>query len=144
MAPSSLAPWMGAVASSPLIADNQAAWVWTQRDGTQCLPPPQPFVIEGPSAPPVVTRALATSEDGRIVAGEQGVGASDTEAIIWIDRTPHYLKDYLRANGVPDAFENWHRTGTITGISPDGRILVGWGAAVGGFRGYVMILAEKP
>jgi probable HAF family extracellular repeat protein len=128
----------------PAIADDQSAWVWTERDGTQCLLPPQRIVLEGPNSPPVVTRALAVSEDGRIVAGEQGIGAADTEAIIWIDRTPHYLKDYLRANGIPNAFENWHRTGTITGMSPDGRILVGWGAPIGGFRGYIVILGETP
>ena len=126
------------------IGEEQSAWVWTSREGTQCLLPPRRIVLEGPNAPPVVTRALATSEDGRIVAGEQGVGAADTEAIIWIDRTPHYLKDYLQANGIPNAFENWIRTGTITDMSPDGRVLVGWGAPVGGFRGYMVVLGGKP
>ena len=59
----------------------------------------------------------------------QGVGESaDSDAIIWIDRAA-YLKDYLRANGVPDAFETWINTGSINDISPDGRILVGNGAA---------------
>jgi hypothetical protein len=93
---------------------------------------------------PVVVRALGTSEDGRIVVGEQGVGTADTDAIIWIDRTPHYLKDYLRENGIPDAFQGWPRTGSLPDVTPDGRILVGWGAAPGGFRGYIVILGEKP
>jgi hypothetical protein len=53
-----------------------------------------------------------------------------------------YLKDYLRAHGVPDAFQRWINTGEITGMSPDGRVLVGWGAAIGGFRGYFVILPE--
>ena len=55
-----------------------------------------------------------------------------------------YLKDYLQANGVPDAFKDWINTGSITDVSPDGRILVGRGAAPLGFRGYIVILGEKP
>ena len=55
-------------------------------------------------------------------------------------RGPSYLKAYLRAHGVPDAFERWINTGEITGISQDGRILVGYGAASGGYRGYVVVL----
>ena len=124
----------------------QSAWIWTARDGTRCLPAPAPRLAEGVgNDAPVIVRANGTSEDGRIVVGEQGVGAADADAIIWIDRTPHYLKDYLRANGMPDAFENWPRTGQLSDVTPDGRILVGWGAAPGGaFRGYIVILGDKP
>jgi probable HAF family extracellular repeat protein len=123
----------------------QSAWIWTARDGTQCLPAPGPRVLEGVgNDAPIIVRALGTSEDGRIVVGEQGVGTVDTDAIIWIDRAPHYLKDYLRANGIPDAFQGWPRTGSLTDVTPDGRILVGWGAAPGGFRGYIVILGEQP
>ena len=126
-------------------ANFQSAWIWTARDGTKCLPAPGPRVPEGVgNDAPVIVRALATSEDGRIVVGEQGIGTADTDAIIWIDRTPHYVKDYLRANGIPDAFENWPRTGSLTDVTPDGRILVGWGAAPGGFRGYIVLLGKKP
>ena len=89
--------------------------------------------------------ANATSDDGRVIGGGQNVGGSaDSNAIIWIDGSPTYLKDYLRAHGVPDAFESWPNTGAINGISPDGRILVGVGAAPAGFRGYIVILGEKP
>jgi hypothetical protein len=28
-------------------------------------------------------------------------------------------------------------------VSPDGRVLVGYGAALGGFRGYMVILGSK-
>jgi uncharacterized membrane protein len=92
--------------------------------------------------PPVLGYANATSDDGRVVGGGQKVGTSDSEAVIWINGTGAYLKDYLRANGVPDAFDRWINTGEITDISADGRILVGWGAALGGFRGYLIILGE--
>ena len=84
------------------------------------------------------------SDDGRVIVGGQGIGADDVDAIIWIDRVPHYLKEYLQANGVPDAFKDWINTGAIADVSPDGRILVGRGAAPAGFRGYIVILGEKP
>ena len=56
---------------------------------------------------------------------------------------PVYLKDLLRANGVPGAFEAWFNTGEVRSVSPDGRVLAGWGASPGGFRGYVVILGSK-
>jgi hypothetical protein len=59
---------------------------------------------------------------------------------MWIDREPHYLKDYLRANGVPLAFEGWVNTGFVTGMSRDGRVLVGQGAGRRNFQGYIVIL----
>jgi hypothetical protein len=75
------------------------------------------------------------------VAGGHGAeGARD--AVLWIDGTGTYLKDYLRAHGAPDAFAGYINTGEITGMTPDGRILVGWAPAIGGFRGYLVILPE--
>ena len=120
----------------------QSAWVWTARDGTKCLPAPS---LRASPGPVIIVEANATSDDGRVIGGGQNVGGSaDSNAIIWIDGSPAYLKDYLRANGVPDAFESWPNTGAINGISPDGRILVGFGAAPAGFRGYIVILGEQP
>ena len=118
----------------------QSAWMWTRLNGTRCLPAPRFRPTPGP---PVNVRANATSDDGRVMGGEQGIGADDTDAVIWIDQEPFYLKDYLRAHGVPNAFETWINTGAITDISPDGRILVGKGAAAGGFRGYIVILGDQ-
>jgi probable HAF family extracellular repeat protein len=125
--------------AKPTDPNDQSAWVWTAREGTQCLPPP----ARRPSPGEVV--ANATSDDGRIIGGGQRVGVTAySDAILWIDRTPHYLKDYLRANGVPDAFERLIYTGEIEDVSPDGRILVGGGSAIDGVRGYIVILGEKP
>jgi acyl-CoA synthetase (AMP-forming)/AMP-acid ligase II len=87
--------------------------------------------------------AKAVSDDGRVVAGSQRVGTVDGNAVLWIDGAPSYLKDYLQAHGVPDAFRTWVNTGEITGMTPDGRVLVGWGAALGGFRGYMVILNDR-
>jgi uncharacterized membrane protein len=129
------------------VFEDQSAWIWTPSGGVECLPPPAPRVVDGgPSlAPKISTRAAATSDDGRVIGGGQTVASQteDSEAVVWINRKPVYLKDLLRANGVSDAFEQWHRTGEVRAVSPDGRILVGWGAAVGGFRGYVVILGSK-
>ena len=116
---------------------NQQAWIWTSRDGITCLQPPRIQVLKN-----FVGTALATSEDGRIVGGSQSFGL-EAESLLWIDREPVYLKDYLRANGVPDAFEGWVNTGFITGISRDGRMLIGQGAGPRDFQGYIVILPEN-
>ena len=119
---------------------GQSAWIWTPRDGLTCLPAPRRVPSPGPV---IIVEANATSDDGRVIGGTQGIG-DDANAILWIDRAPVYLKDYLQANGVPDAFKDWVNTGSITDVSPDGRVLVGKGAAPAGFRGYIVILGEKP
>ena len=127
-------------AARPGDPDFQSAWVWT-RDGTQCLPPPRLRVSPGPL---IIVEANATSDDGSVIGGSQAVASSpDSDAIIWIDRKPAYLKDFLQVNGVPDAFQSWINTGAIRGVSPDGRVLVGTGAAPEGFRGYIVILGSS-
>ncbi len=113
---------------------DQSAWSWTAAGGVVCLPSPRlrlPLVYIG--------AAYAVSDDGRVIAGAQSFGL-ESEAVIWIDRVPHYLKDYLRANGVPSAFEGWVNTGAVFGMSRDGRVLVGSGAGPTDFTGYVVIL----
>jgi probable HAF family extracellular repeat protein len=120
----------------------QSGWVWTRPEGLKCLNAPQLRASPGPL---IIVEARATSDDGRVIGGSQNVGGSeDSNAVLWIDRVPYFLKDYLRANGVPDAFETWVNTGSITDISSDGRVLVGKGAAALGFRGYVVILGDQP
>jgi probable HAF family extracellular repeat protein len=131
---------VGRICRPPFAAD-QSAWVWRTRDGTTCLPAPRRRVSPGPV---IILEAAATSDDGQVIGGSQNVGGSvDSDAVIWLDGQPAYLKEFLHANGLPDAFREWVNTGTITGISPDGRILVGWGAALGGFRGYIVILGSS-
>ena len=95
--------------------------------------------------PLIIVEANATSDDGRVIGGEPGgrrarrIPTPSSGSIA----TPAYLKDFLQANGVPDAFETWINTGAIRGISPDGRVLVGTGAALGGFRGYIVVLGSN-
>ena len=121
---------------------DQSAWVWSERDGTRCLPAPS---LRPSPGPVVQVTANGTSDDGRVIGGGQNVGGSnDSNAIIWIDGKGTYLKDYLQANGIPNAFQTYINTGEITDVSPDGRVLVGLGAALGGFRGYMVIFGDQP
>jgi probable HAF family extracellular repeat protein len=124
---------------------GQSAWVWTAKAGTTCLAAPQRITVPGPGVgPPIGVEARATSDDGQIIGGGQDIGGSaDSNAIIWIGGRPAYLKDFLRVNGVPNAFSTWINTGQITDMTPDGHILVGWGAAVGGFRGYIVVIGSS-
>jgi len=126
--------------------DDQSAWVWTAQAGTTCLPAPRKITVPGVGVGPVVgVEAKATSDDGQVIGGGQDIGGSaDSNAIVWIGGRPAYLKDLLRANGVPNAFATWVNTGEITGMTPDGRTLVGWGAAGTGFRGYIVVLPSNP
>jgi probable HAF family extracellular repeat protein len=121
----------------PGVSLDQSGWVWTERDGLQCLPVPRPKLlsIEGD----FLGRAQATSDDGRVIGGGHAFGL-ESEAVLWLDRQPFYLKEYLREHGVPNAFEGWVNTGTIEDISRDGRVLVGFGAGPRDFKGYIVIL----
>ncbi len=112
-----------------------SAWTWTEETGVVC----RPVEVEGQDPRPFITTMLSTSEDGRVIGGSRSFGP-EAAAVLWLDNEPHFLKDYLRANGVPEAFENWINTGFITGVSRDGRVLVGQGAGPTTFQGYVVIL----
>jgi probable HAF family extracellular repeat protein len=115
---------------------DQSAWIWTARDGLQCVSPPRPRLGF------YISSMLATSDDGRVIGGSQSFGL-ESEAVLWLDRAPVYLKDFLRANGIPNAFDGWINTGFITGVSPDGRMLVGYGAGRRDFTGYVVTLGSE-
>ena len=128
----------------PGVPLNQQAWVWTAQTGVQCLDVPRfrPSPVEGV----FLGQAITTSDDGRVIGGAHNFGL-ESESVIWIDRVPHYLKDYLRENGAPNAFDGWVNSGFVTGMSRDGRVLVGFGAGPRDFTGFVVImpdLGEKP
>ena len=123
---------------------QQAAWIWTSQGGTRCLEAPR-RMSSGPERVTVAVTANGTSDDGRVVAGGQGViGTTDSEAIVWIDGVGSYLKDYLQSKGVGNVFDRWINTGEITAVSPDGRTLVGYGASPIGYRAYMVILGDRP
>jgi probable HAF family extracellular repeat protein len=113
----------------------QMGWIWRRDGGITCYPPPRPR----PAGFQVLMQA--TSEDGRVVGGAHSFGL-ESESILWIDGEPHYLEEYLREHGIPDAFEGWVNTGFINAVSPDGRVLAGFGAGPRTFTGFLVILEE--
>jgi probable HAF family extracellular repeat protein len=113
-------------------------WKWTAAGGVQCLPVQKPPELRDL---PYSVLVETTSEDGRVMGGAFSFGL-DSEALVWFDDEVVFLKDYLRANGVPDAFRRWVNTGFIIGATPDGRVLVGYGAGPTTFQGYMVLLPE--
>lgn len=115
-----------------------AAWTWSQTTGVKCYP-----VLRPDWAPVRSYQALmfATSDDGRVIGGSLSFGL-DAESVVWFDGEPVFLRDYLRDNGIPDAFDGWINTGFVTDVSPDGRTLVGYGAGPTTFQGFVVILPK--
>ena len=116
-----------------------SAWTWSAADGVRCYPITRPSTL--PNLP-YSTTMLATSDDGRVIGGSFTFGL-DAESLLWLDGQGYFLKDYLREHGHPDAFRDWVNTGFITGVSPDGRTLVGYGAGRRTFQGYIVILPER-
>jgi probable HAF family extracellular repeat protein len=113
-------------------------WTWTQAGGLKCYP------VERPSwALPRYYQAFmqATSDDGRVIGGALSFGL-ESQALVWFDGEPVFLRDYLRAHGIPDAFDGWVNTGFVTDVSNDGRTLVGYGAGPTTFQGYMIVLPE--
>jgi len=113
------------------------AWKWTAA-GVQCFPVDRPRDL--PNLP-YGAFMLGTSEDGRVIGGAFSFGL-DSESLVWFDGEVLFLKDYLRQNGVPDAFEGWINTGFVQSVTPDGRILVGYGAGPTTFQGYMVVLPK--
>jgi len=115
-----------------------SGWMWTAANGVKCLP------VESRLGIPNVPRKVlinATSEDGRVMGGAYSFGL-ESESLVWFDGEVFFLKDYLRDNGIPDAFEGWVNTGFVLGMTPDGRTLVGYGAGPIGFQGFMIVLPE--
>lgn len=88
-----------------------------------------------------VSASRSSSDDGQVIGGALSFGL-DSEAIVWFDDEVVFLRDYLRANGIPDAFDGWVNTGFVTDVSPDGRTLVGYAAGPKTFQGWVVILPK--
>ena len=116
----------------------RSAWTWSASAGVQCYPMTRPPTIPNY---PYSTFMFSTSDDGRVIGGAFSFGL-DSEALIWLDGQGYFLSQYLRDHGYPNAFRGWVNTGFITGVSPDGRTLVGYGAGPRAFQGYMVILPE--
>jgi probable HAF family extracellular repeat protein len=116
-----------------------SGWTWTAANGVTCFPVPRP---SGLPAPFYQVLMQATSEDGRVIVGAYSFGL-ESESLIWIDGESFFLKEYLRQNGVPGAFDGWFNTGFANAITPDGRTIVGFGAGRTTFQGYMVVLPER-
>jgi probable HAF family extracellular repeat protein len=122
----------------PYKTGGGGGWVWTEASGVQCFPVEKPSRLQNI---PYITYMMATSEDGRVIGGSYTFGL-EAESLIWFDGKGFFLRDYLRANGLPDAFNGWVNTGFVTSVSPDGRTIVGYGAGPTGFQGFMILLPE--
>lgn len=128
------------------------AWTWTASGGVKCYTAGQiPRWVPWLNAVETLhlTTIYAVSDDGRVMGGdiEFNLGAGEEESVVWFDGEPVFLRDYLRSHGYPDAFEGHFNTGRITGVSPDGRVLVGHnGGPYGSINryGFMVILPELP
>jgi uncharacterized membrane protein len=123
------------------------AFAWTASGGTQCYPVEAARWIRWVRGFNYNTYIYAVSDDGRVMGGaiHFDIAAGEEESVIWFDGEPVFLRDYLRDNGYPDAFEGHFNTGRITGISPDGRTIVGHnGGPFGAINryGFIVILPE--
>jgi hypothetical protein len=89
------------------------------------------------------TYIYAVSDDGRVMGGaiHFDIAAGEEESVVWFDGEPVFLRDYLIANGYPNAFDGHFNTGRITAISPDGRTIVGHnGGPFGAINRYAFIV----
>jgi probable HAF family extracellular repeat protein len=120
-----------------VIITSSPAWMWTRETGVTCYPVQHPNWL--PRNIPFRPYMLGMSDDGRVVGGSYSFGL-DAESLLWLDGRAYFLKEYLAANGLPNAFDRWINTGFILDVSPDGRTLVGYGAGPTGFTGYIVIL----
>jgi probable HAF family extracellular repeat protein len=116
-----------------------SAWTWSASAGVRCYPMTRPPTIPNY---PYHTAMMATSDDGRVIGGAFTFGL-DSEALLWLAGQGYFLSQYLRDNGYPNAFRGWVNTGFVTGVSPDGRTLVGYGAGPRSFQGYLVILPGR-
>ena len=121
------------------LTGSPTAWTWTSSAGVKCYPVDRPSWVK-----PNFYQAImeTTSNDGRVVGGSYSFGL-DSEALIWLDGQVYFLKDYLQRHGLPDSFNGWANTGFITGVTRDGRTLVGWGAGPTTFQGYLVVLPDR-
>ena len=123
------------------IVVSSPAWVWRADTGVTCYPVQHPsWLPRNAGYRPIM---FDLTDNARIIVGAYTFGL-DSEALLWIDGRPYFLKEYLEQRGLPDAFRRWVNTGFLLGVSPDGRTLVGYGAGPTGFQGYIVVLPEEP
>ena len=110
------------------IDGNSGSWRYNTNTGSMILIP-------------VMTFAFGVTADGNTVIGNTGFFDDPPRAaVVWRkDIGSMMLADYLAAQGVtvPDG---WDLSGGLTGISANGRVLVGWGSGPLGTQSYVITI----
>jgi hypothetical protein len=137
----------GTACTADLPRQPPAAWAWTAAGGVQCYPVEAPSWVRWVRGFNYNTYIYAVSDDGRVMGGDIqfDTAAGEEESVLWFDGEPFFLRDYLRDHGYPDAFKDHINTGRITGVSPDGRVIVGHNGGVFGAinrNGFIVILPE--
>jgi probable HAF family extracellular repeat protein len=122
----------------PYNAVTPSGWTWTASAGVTCFPVTVPRNLPSHGYQVLMSE---TSNDGRVMGGALSFGL-DAESLVWFDGELFFLEDYLRTHGVPDAFKGWVNSGFVTGVSADGRTLVGYGAGPKTFQGWMVLLPE--
>lgn len=106
------------VGNTPTEFAGGHAFRWTDETGSQLLTTTE--------LQPWSSYAFAVSADGAVVAGQMNTTASSAvEAFVWTEGTGYVrISDALERSGIN--LHGWHLT-TASGISADGRIVVGTG-----------------
>lgn len=124
-----------------------SGWRWTAGGGVTCHTAEPPRWVRWVRGNDYNTYVYGVSDDGRVMGGNVGsnLAAGEEEAVLWFDGEAVYLRDYLRSNGYPEAFEGHANTGRVSAVSPDGRVIVGNnGGPFGAINryGFIVILPE--
>jgi probable HAF family extracellular repeat protein len=111
-------------------ADGQEAFRWTQATGMLSLGIP--------------SLALATSADGSIIVGEAAFNDGTDGAFIWdAANGMRHLSSALVEDGLSDSAPKGWYLRRATGISADGRVIVGWGVNPAGvYEPFVATIPE--
>jgi hypothetical protein len=127
------------IVGSTLFGGDNDGWRWDASTGLVTLLPNLPGQAFN-------QRALPTgmTDDGSWICGTNGGSPFTRRAILWIDGVANDLLDYLNSLGTP-GLAGYTTLGTCLGMSPDGRVIVGFGpgATFGGpTGGWVVVLPE--
>lgn len=116
--------------------DNQG-WRWDASTA-------QITLLQNLPGQPSSNRAIPTgmTRNGGWICGTNGGSPLTRKAILWINNQPNDLHTYLTALGT-QGIAGYTTLGTCTGMSPDGRVIVGFGNTTGGpSGGWVVVFPE--
>jgi probable HAF family extracellular repeat protein len=117
---------------------DNTAWRWDASTGQVSLLTNLPGQDVSNRAIPV-----AMTDDGHWICGSNGGSPFTRHAILWVDNQPTDLLDYLNSLGT-QGLSAYTTLGSCTGMSRDGRVIVGVGNTQGGPSGsWIVVLPEQ-